>query len=370
MKHAASVDFSRAPFLVIWEMTQACDLVCRHCRANAAPARSPEELTTQEAEGLIRAVREMGTGIFVFSGGDPLKRDDLEHLIGFAKDHAARTGAIPAGSALLTRERIQRLKQAGLDQLALSLDAPQAAEHDALRGAEGSFERTMQAAGWVREAGLDLQINTMINGLAPEALERLMGLVVALGAVFWEIFFLVPVGRGEEMPLATASYVEGIFERIYAFSRRAPLLIKVAEAPHFRRFVFQKDSSQGKDASEAMLTRGVTPSGIRNAVRSGGRIGLSPLTVNAGRGFLFVSHRGDIMPSGFLPIVCGNVRKDPVSAVYRDHALFQALRDPEKLQGRCGRCEYRVLCGGSRSRAYATYGDPFAEDLLCSYIPR
>ena len=192
----ATVDFARAPFLVIWETTQACALACRHCRASARPSRDALELMTAEGERLIGQVADMGTPILVLSGGDPVNRPDLLDLVRCAKGHGLRTATIPAATEALTPELVRALKGAGLDQMALSLDYPRAALHDAFRGVPGAFARTLEAAAWAREEGLPLQINTTVAAETAPYLAEMADLVEALGVVFWEVFFLVPMGRG------------------------------------------------------------------------------------------------------------------------------------------------------------------------------
>jgi len=231
------VDFSQAPFLTIWETTRSCALACRHCRAEAILGRDPRELTTEEGKDLIDQVAEMGTPILIFSGGDALNRDDLEELIAHAKNKSLRTGTIPAATSGLSRERILSLKAAGIDQIAFSLDAPNAALHDGFRGIDGAFDKTILAAGWVREAGVPLQINTCFGAWNYSLLEDMVGLVKELGVSFWEVFFLIPMGRGSEMQSLSAEQFESAFKRLHQLSREEDFVVKLTEAPHYRRYV-------------------------------------------------------------------------------------------------------------------------------------
>lgn len=362
------VDFQKAPFLVIWETTQACALACRHCRASARPLRDPLELTTEEGHRVIRETAEMGTPILIFSGGDPVNRPDLLDLIQYAKTHRLRAATIPAATDCLTLDLVRNLKQAGLDQMALSLDFPRAELHDAFRGVPGAFAKTMAAVEWAHQVGLALQINTTVCGDTAPYLEEMAQLVEGLGIVFWEVFFLIPIGRGEVLKGLSAAACEKLFEVIYKVQKKGHFVVKVTEAPHYRRHVAQRErrlsgeSGRPHDlvAMPRMLTRSEGP---------GHTVGLAPRGVNAGNGFLFVSHRGDIFPSGFLPMAAGNVRRDGLAAVYRASDVFTDLRNPNRLVGRCGRCEYRDICGGSRSRAFALTGDPFETDPWCTYEP-
>jgi MoaA/NifB/PqqE/SkfB family radical SAM enzyme len=187
-------DFSQTPFLVIWETTQACDLVCRHCRASAEPLRSPCELSTAEGMNLLQQVRDMGCKIVVLTGGDPLKRPDLYDLIRFGRAIGLRMATIPAATDLLTRDVLIRLREANLDQVAFSLDFPTAALHDNFRGVPGAYAKTMQAVEWAQGVGLPVQINTTITALSLPYLKEMGQLVSKLGIVFWEVFFSFPWG--------------------------------------------------------------------------------------------------------------------------------------------------------------------------------
>jgi radical SAM protein len=363
------VDFARAPFLVIWETTQSCALACRHCRASAQPGRDPGELTTEEGFSLVDQVAEMGTPILILSGGDPVNRPDLLELIRHGKSRGLRMATIPAATDCLTRELVHSLKQAGLDQMAVSLDFPRAELHDAFRGVPGAFAKTMEAVGWAHEAGLPLQVNTTVCGDTAPYLEEMAGFVQGLGIVFWEVFFLVPMGRGSLLAGLSASECERLFEVIYRVQKKEGFVVKVTEAPHYRRHVAQREMKDEGLASARPEGLAVMPERLTRSEGPGHTVGLAPRGVNSGNGFLFVSHRGEIMPSGFLPIPVGNVREMKVAHAYRDAPLFRQLRTPSIFKGRCGRCEFRDICGGSRSRAYGLTGDPFETDPWCSYEP-
>lgn len=364
-----AVDFAVAPFLVIWETTQSCALACRHCRASARPWRDPQELTTEEGQAVVRMVKEMGTPLIVFSGGDPVNRPDLYELIRCAKDQGLRAATIPAATDCLTRELVFDLKQTGLDQMALSLDFPRAELHDGFRGVPGAFDKTMQAVKWAHEAGLALQINTTLCGETAPYLEEMADFVQTLDIVFWEVFFLVPMGRGTELKGLDASECERLFEAIYRVQKKHTFVVKVTEAPHYRRHVAQRERQlAGERGRPAGLVH--MPSLLTRSEGPGHTVGLAPRGVNSGNGFLFVSHTGEIFPSGFLPLPVGNVRTTTLAEAYRNSPLFRSLRDPEALKGRCGRCEYRDICGGSRSRAFGLTGDPFETDPWCSYEPQ
>ena len=360
------IDYERTPFLIIWGTTQACDLACHHCRASAQPLRDARELTTDEGENVLRQAAAMGTPIIVLSGGDPLKRPDLFHLTRFGADLGLRMATIPAATSLLTEEVVARLKESGLSQMALSLDFPRPDLHDAFRGVPGAFAKTMQAIGWAHAHRLPLQINTTLCAESAAHLPEMVELVGRLGVVFWEVFFLVPMGRGARLTGLTAAQCEEIFGILYAAQKKARFLVKITEAPHYRRYVAQREMREGK--RPVAPDRSLPPSLIRTE-GPGHTIGLAPLGVNAGSGFLFISHTGEVYPSGFLPITAGNVRRHRLAALYRDSDLFRQLRRPDEFAGVCGVCEYNRICGGSRSRAFALTGDPLASDPWCIYRP-
>ena len=347
-------DFDCAPLLVIWETTQACGLSCRHCRASAEPDRNPGELTPHEGLRLVDAVADMGTPLLILSGGDPLNRPDLTELVHHGKARGLRVATIPAATEQLTYERLAELKDAGLDQIAFSLDFARAELHDGFRRAAGAFDRTIQAAAWARQLGLPLQINSTVCGETAPYIEELSHFVANLGIVFWEVFFLVPMGRGKLLRGLSADECERIYPILWKAESQGRFVLKVTEAPQYRRWVAQH----------------AAPERPRAAAAAHAPIGLSPKAVNSGKGFLFVSHLGEIFPSGFLPTPVGNVRTTPLARAYRESRVFLELRDPDCLRGRCGRCEFRATCGGSRARAFALTGDAAATDPWCAYVPQ
>ena len=363
--HPRPVDFDQAPFLVIWETTRSCGLACKHCRADAIPGRDSGELTTDEGKTLLDQIAEMGTPIVVLSGGDPLNRPDLEALVRHGKSIGLRVGTIPAATSNLTRERVRTLAEAGLDQIAFSLDGPTAAAHDAFRQVAGSFSKTLEGAAFARAAGLPLQINTCFAAWNLPHLEEMVKLVTSLGVAFWEIFFLVPMGRGRAMESLTAEQFEEVFSRLHRLNDEVPFVVKITEAQHYRRHVILKETEGHPGAAAERIKRILArPRGVR------GGMGLSPQAVNSGKGFVFVDHRGTICPSGFLPISAGNIRRERLADVYRNSALFRDLRDSSRLKGKCGTCEFASVCGGSRARAYAMTGDYLETDPFCAYEPR
>jgi radical SAM protein len=360
-----TLDFNQAPLLVIWETTRACALACRHCRASAIDERHPDELTLEEGKAMLDDIAGMGTPIVVFTGGDPLQREDLFELIRHGKRIGLRVGTIPAATSRLTRDTVEALKAAGLDQMALSLDGATAAAHDDFRRVPGSFLRVMRGALWARLAKLPLQINTVFGAWNVDDFEAIAKLVERLEPVFWEVFLLVQTGRGTEMNECSPEQYERLFAKLYELSQRVSFVIKVTEAPQYRRYVAEQDKKNPQPPQTSLGHRGA---GEHGEGRHPG-IAFTRGGVNAGKGFVFVDHVGEVFPSGFLPIPGGNVRELLLSSIYRSGKLFRELRDPALLKGRCGRCEYADLCGGSRSRAFAATGDYLSEDPSCRYQP-
>lgn len=362
----ADFDFAQSPFVVIWETTRACDLACRHCRAEAVPYRRPDELTTDEAKAMLRNVREFGKVVFVLSGGDCLKRPDVFEIIEYGFALGLRMAVTPATTALATPEVIQRFKSAGISRLAVSLDGSKPAIHDAFRRVDGSFDCGVRILDECRRIGLSTQVNTVIGRHNVDDFDNLAALMAQLGIVFWEVFFLVPMGRAKPDDVATAAEFEQIFHKMYDLSKTAPFDIKATAAPQYSRVIMQRQVAERRagerDEAPDSLTGGVMFSlsdGIGRA-----------RSVNDGDGFMFISHTGEIMPSGFLPITAGNVRRDDIVGVYRDSPVFLALRDRRSLKGKCGVCEYVNVCGGSRARAYAMTGDYLEAEPFCTHVPR
>lgn len=354
-----TTDFNERPFLTIWEVTQACDLACVHCRASAQPDRHPMELTTEEGKGLIDQIAAMRVPVFVLTGGDPIKRPDLFELIGHARKVGVRVSLTPSATPLLTREIVVRLKEAGLARLAVSMDGASAATHDAFRGLSGSFARTLDAIRWANEVGLPVQINTTFSRRNIGEIDAIVALMESLRITLWSVFFLVPTGRGKLNDLLNADEFEEVFEKIYQLSKSASFDIKTTEAQHYRRFVLQQRAAERAAGTNKAASEKVADS-----------IGRAPRGLNDGKGFVFISHKGEVFPSGFLPLAAGNVRQQPLSQIYRESPLFQNLRDTGKLEGKCGACEFKEICGGSRARAYALTGNPHGEEPCCAYIPK
>lgn len=336
-------DFHQAPLLVLWEVTRACQLVCTHCRAEAMPQAAPEQLSTEEALDLLREMQEMGTPLVVLTGGDPLLRPDVYQLVERGVELGLRMTMTPSVTPQLTSTAMDRLREAGLCRLAVSLDSAVAEVHDGMRGIPGTYERTLDAMRYAREIGLSLQVNTTVTRTTLPTLDRMAPLLEELGGIdLWSVFFMVPVGRADLDEVPSAEEMEAAFEILYRGARGASFAVKATEAPHYRRYALQQPDAAGRPPMAG---------------------------VNDGNGILFVDHTGEVFPSGFLPVSSGNVRQQRLRDIYREAPLFQDLRDPDRLDGKCGLCEFRKVCGGSRARSYAMSGDPLAPEPCCLYIP-
>ncbi|HVP54593.1 MAG TPA: TIGR04053 family radical SAM/SPASM domain-containing protein [Candidatus Eisenbacteria bacterium] len=366
-----NTNFDERPFIAIWETTQACDLACVHCRACAQPLRNSQELTTHEAKRLIDEIAAMEVPVFVLTGGDPLKRPDVFELVRYATEHNVRISLTPSATPLLTRDSIVRLRSAGLARLAVSLDGPTAAIHDAFRQVQGSYQWTLDAVRWAREIGLPVQINTTITRHNLAMIDDIIALLETLDITLWSVFFLVPTGRGSNIDLISAEEFEQIFDKLYQTSQRALFDIKSTEAQHYRRYVLQRRTEARRRGEKPDSTYPRMPQFSQSpiGVETPDGIGRAPRGINDGKGFVFISHLGEVYPSGFLPLSGGNVRRQSLADIYRNSPLFRSLRDSKKLEGKCGVCEYREICGGSRARSYATTGNLFAEEPCCIYEP-
>lgn len=351
-------DFDMSPFTIAWEVTRACAYACVHCRADAQHPRDPRELDTDEGMRLIDQLASFGTRpILVLTGGDPLMRRDLFQFATRANERGLRVSLTPTATALPTVARMREAAASGIRRIAFSVDGADPEAHDHFRGFRGSFERTLKGIANAQAAGLPLQINTTVCELNVDRIEAMVPLVEEWGVVQWSLFFLVPTGRGARLGVLSAERHERFLEWLYKLSLEAPFDVKATASPQYRRIAVEHTREGGE--------RAIAGAGFQFAD------GLDrPMKgVNDGRGFMFISHIGEVTPSGFLPVSAGNVREESPVDIYRNAPLFRALRDPEALKGKCHACGFREMCGGSRARAYAMTGDYLASDPSCPYIP-
>lgn len=352
----ASIDFNEQPFILAWELTRACNLACVHCRAEAQLQRARGELDFHEARAVIDEIAAFDVPpILVLTGGDPMRRPDIVSLVEFGSEKGIRCTVTPAGTPLASPRRLKALKDAGVARIAVSLDGPSPVEHDDFRQVTGSFKWTMDVIDTVHQLDIELQLHTTLCRRTLPYLAEMADLADRIGPKVWAVFCLVPTGRAMVSEEITADEYEQVFNWLLDRSQGASWDLKLTEGYHYRRALQQRTGMPV-----------VSGPGFQGSASG---IGRAPKAVNAGNGFCFISHTGDICPSGFLPIVTGNVRRDSLVDVYRNNPIFQELRDPDLLTGKCGGCAFRAICGGSRSRAFAHYGDYLASDPACAYVP-
>lgn len=328
---------------LLWELTRLCDQHCRGCPTGASEQRDPNELSTYEAYKTIDQMAALRPRELIISGGDPLERDDVYQIVDYARRRGLDPSLVLTPSPELTFDALAKLVRNGLTRAVFKIDDSSAPVQSALRFAVS--------------AGLRIEVNTLVLRNNVADLDRIAAFVRSFGAERWNVHFLVPVGASRELPMLSAAEVERVFAALEDIRARHGIAIRTVEAPHYRRFRVQRIMESWSDftgyASETEGTREILDSAL-DGVRS----------------FLYVSHAGDVRPSEFAPHSAGNVRYRDLGMIYRGSDLFVALRDPDHLHGRCGQCEFRMLCGGSRARAYAMTGDLFGSDPLCAYVPR
>jgi AdoMet-dependent heme synthase len=365
------LDFDSRPILVFWESTRACGLACRHCRASAIARPLPGELTDGDAERFLGSLAGFGSPrpVLVATGGDVLERRGLDALLPRGRRLGLPIALAPSVTPLLADDRIAAVRRAGVRVASISLDGATAATHDGVRGVEHHFDDTIAAVRRLRRHGLTVQVNTVVMRDTVEELPAIARIVRDSGASIWELFFLVQVGRGSSLGELTPGENEAVCHVLFEASRYG-FVVRTVEAPFFRRVVAERDQAGGVPAGIA-----ARPLYRRLAARLRAELGLPTTEPRAqtkgtrdGKGIVFVGHDGEIYPSGFLPVSLGNVKRDDLVSVYREHPLLRSIRGAE-FGGRCGACAFRDLCGGSRARAYAASGDPLAEDPGCAYRP-
>lgn len=360
----ASFDFNKGPFIVIWEVTQECQLACSHCRASARQFRDPNELTRSEGFSLIQEVSKFEPQpLLVLTGGDPMRRPDLLEHVRYGVQKGLRVSVAPSATPLLTNGAVREIKAAGAARVSISLDGATAETHDSFRGVQGSFQWTIDALRHTRATGIPVQVNTTVSRRNLRYLKEIAGIVREFGAVLWDLFFLVPTGRARKEDMIFPEEHEEVLIWLYELAGRAQFNVKITEAPQYRRVVLQKQNGSRSNTNRLLDGKSFTQPNTPPH-----EIGRSTF-VNDGKGFCFVSHIGDVCPSGFLPVSAGNVRQRSLLDIYQNSRLFGELRDPAKLKGKCGVCEFRWSCGGSRARAFALTGDYLAEDPWCVYKP-
>ena len=362
------VDLSAAPVFVCWETTKACLLACRHCRARAIRRALPDELSHEESIRLIDQLTEFGEPYpaLLLTGGDPLMRDDFFDLIDYAKRKGIYVAVAASVTPKLGEESICRMKDMGVDIMSLSLDGATSETHDRLRGVKGTWQDTIHDLQLATRIGLRTQINTTVMRSNVAELADIFHLTRMNGAVAWEVFFLIRTGRGASLESLEAQECEQVMHLLYDAAHYG-VPVRTAEGPHFRRVRAERE--RGQAAPNGVIYQNLAARLLELEGKPTGTASLKSTATRDGRGIVFVAYNGEVYPSGFLPISTGRVPRDNLSSIYRSTPLFVTLRDSTKLKGRCGICGYREICGGSRSRAFAEFGDALGEDPACAYVP-
>jgi AdoMet-dependent heme synthase len=341
--------FHDAPKRLYWELTRACDLACRHCRASANPCPDARELQTAEIFRILDEIAAESSPHVIFTGGDPLKRRDFFDIIEHTVALGLPCNVSPSATPLLTSGVIKTLASMHVAAMSLSLDGSSPARHDELRGVIGTYARTLQLAREIVDTPMSLQINTLVTSETLDDFSDIHRVVREIGAKRWSLFFLIATGRGKSLGQITAAQSETVLNwALDRMGERRPI-VTTTEAPHYRRIALTRHDANLDRAPAGPFASGF---GIRD-----------------GNGVMFISHTGEVQPSGFLPLTAGYARTDNPLRIYRESPLFQDLRRTDVFTGRCGCCEFRQICGGSRARAYAASGDPLGSDPLCPHVP-
>ncbi|MDI6800261.1 MAG: heme b synthase [Actinomycetota bacterium] len=341
------------PRMIAWEITGVCNLKCAHCRASASDKCEGKELSTEECFVLIDDIASFARPIIIMTGGEPLMRGDIFEIIAYAKEQGLRVVMAPNGT-LITSEMAERIAQAGVPRISVSIDSSDPRIHDEFRGVKGAFADALKGIENAKLAGVEFQINTTITKRNLSELEEILKLAESLGAVAHHIFLLVPTGRGKDLEgeEITPEEYEEVLNWFYAKKDKTPLELKATCAPHFARIIDQHGGCEEK-----------APSGHPGlSSRNQGCLG--------GRSFCFISRLGQVQPCGYLDIDCGNVRDKSFKEIWENSEVFVDLRNPAKLKGKCAACAWRVSCGGCRARAYAKTGDYLTEEPYCVYVPK
>jgi heme b synthase len=340
--------------LVAWEITRNCNLECIHCRAAATKGPYTGELDTKAGFKLLDQMAELGEPIVILTGGEPLLRQDIFEIAQYGTKKNLRMVMAPNGT-LITDKIADKLVEAGIKRISISLDGASKESHDKFRGVKGAFDGALNGIHHAKNAGIEFQINTTITKTNLDQITAIQKLAVDLGAVAHHIFLLVPTGRGKyivDQEITSTEYEETL-NWFYNQKEKTPLQLKATCAPHYYRILRQRAKEEGKTVT--FQTHGL------DAVTRG---------CLGGTGFCFISHRGIVQPCGFLDVNCGDVTKESFVEIWKNSQVFKQLRDFNELKGKCGVCEYKRVCGGCRARAYEATGDYLAEEPLCSYLPQ
>ena len=362
-----AVNFAERPMLVFWETTRACQLACRHCRASAQPHALPGELGRDEGHPLIDQVAGFGRPhpILILTGGDCLLRPDLFELIGHARSAGVPVALSPSVSPVLDRRMIGRIAGSGVKAVSVSLDGATPATHDRVRGIGAHFQQSVEAIRALVDAGLSVQVNTTVMDANAGELARIAALLEDLSVHAWEVFFLVQTGRGTAEGAVTPAEHDDVCHFLYDASHHG-FVVRTVEAPFFRRVVAARRA--GGAPPQRPLYAALSHELSQRERAPAARPRAHTAATRDGKGIVFIAHNGDVFPAGFLPLKLGNVRQQPLRTIYRENPLLIAIREA-MFGGRCGRCPYADLCGGSRARAYPASGAPPAGGPGCPFHP-
>lgn len=331
--------FSYLPGEIIWAVTKRCNLRCKHC---AISEEASEELTTEEGFGLIEDAAKFGHVKFGFTGGEPLLREDIYDLIEYASSFDMQV-VMATNGTLITNDVAKRLKKAGLERAAISIDGFGTA-HDEFRGLNGAFESSLRGMKICEEEGLAVQLFTMVTRTNYGEIPKIIKLADDLK--LWRIYliYLIAMGRGKEISEVCLSTAENkqFFEDMVAKQKEAKTWLKPICNPQFWAYLKEEGLVDGEDGLEFTgCTAGIT------------RFHIFP--------------NGDVTPCAYLPAKAGNVRDSSFLEIVQKSEMFKALR-ARALKGQCASCRYKRICGGCRSRAYGVYGDYLAEDPVCPLV--
>ena len=347
-------DGSPACRIIAWEVTRSCNLACKHCRAEAHPEPYEGELSTEQALHLVDSFSEVGKPLIIFTGGDPMMRDDVYDIISYAHNRGHICAFSPNGT-LITKEKALKLKSAGVDRCSISIDGADAKSHDSFRGVEGAFDASMRGISLLKEVGLPFQINTTVTRNNLESFKDIFNLCQKIGASAWHIFLLVPMGRAKGLAdqVISAEEYEEVLHWFYDFRKTTDMHLKATCAPHYYRIMRERAREE-------------------NVQVNAENFGMDAMTRGClgGTGFCFISHVGQVQPCGYLELDCGNVLTKPFPEIWKNSKYFKEFRTQSCYLGKCGVCEYHKVCGGCRARAYSMDGNHLAQEPLCTYIPR
>jgi len=334
--------------LLFWESTIKCNLNCAHCRRVEDDDTVSSDLSTMQAKGMIDQLADLGRNqgfmpILVFSGGEPLCRDDIFELLDYAVAKKLKC-ALATNGTLINSSFAQKIKNSEIERVSVSLDGATSEIHNKLRKQEGSFEAALNGIGCLNDCGVPFQINMTITRHNVHQLNDIFVLAQKLGAVAVHLFMLVPVGCGEEFApedMLSPDEYEDLMHDVAQKEHAEQMEIKVTCGPHYERVVREQNPGQ-KRISKGCL---------------------------AGSGVLFVGHSGDVFPCGYLPVNCGNILQTPLEQIWTSSTDLARMRDTRQLKGKCSVCGYAKVCGGCRARAFAATGDYMQAEPMCTYTP-